>query len=71
MSGKVKKLGQEDIEYVDSEGNITGDKIFPSFKTFIDIYFYGVFDKIYEKQLKEDNEELPDKSKWYETERDF
>lgn len=27
----------EEIEYVDSEGNITGDKIFPSFKAFIDM----------------------------------
>ena len=61
----------EYMEYVDAHGVITGDKIFPDFKAFIDLYFYGKFDDAYEIQLKEDDEELPDKSKWYEKAQDF
>ena len=56
----------EFMEYINEQGIITGDKIFPDFKTFLDVYFYGKFDSLYEAQLAEDDEELPDKSKWCE-----
>ena len=59
------------MEYVDKHGVITGDKTFPNFKSFIDLYFYGKFDSVYEAQLKENGEELPDKSKWYEEAHSF
>ena len=61
----------EFAEYVNEDGIITGDKILPDFKSFIDLYFYGKFDNVYEVQLKENGEELPDKSKWYEKCRDL
>ena len=46
--------------YLDENGIVKGEKKFPDFKTLLELYFYGKYDKEYEQQLKKDGEELPD-----------
>ena len=46
--------------YIDRSGAVTGEKRFPDFKTLLEIYFYGKYDKAYEQQLRAYGEELPD-----------
>lgn len=48
--------------YIDRSGVVTGEKRFPDFKTLLEIYFYGKYDKAYEQQLRAYGEELPDYS---------
>jgi len=52
--------------YIDEEGNVIGLTFFPDFKTFIKLYFFGIYDKLYDKQMKDEGENTPDRSKWYE-----
>lgn len=56
-----KKKG---VEYINDKGVVVGVKMLANFKCFLRLYFYGIYDKNYEMQLEEDEEELPDKSEW-------
>lgn len=53
--------------YIDNRGVVTGEKKFPDFKTLLDIYFNGKYDKMYERQLKVCGEEMPDYSFYIRT----
>lgn len=46
--------------YIDAAGVVTGERLIPDFKTLLEIYFCGKYDKAYEKQLKANGEEMPD-----------
>lgn len=52
----------EDAGYIDGRGVVTGERKFPDFKTLLEIYFCGKYDKVYERQLKMSGEEMPDYS---------
>ena len=53
--------------YIDDRGVVTGEKKFPDFKTLLEIYFCGKYDKVYERQLKMCGEEMPDYSYYIRT----
>lgn len=46
--------------YLDENGTAHGIKRLPDFRTLLELYFYGKYDKEYEKQLEKNNEEKPD-----------
>lgn len=46
--------------YIDDHGVVKGEKIMPDFKTLLELYFYGKYDREYEQQLRERGEEQPD-----------
>ena len=46
--------------YIDDRGVVTGERLLPDFKTLLEIYFCGKYDKAYEKQLRANGEEMPD-----------
>lgn len=46
--------------YIDGRGVVTGEKKFPDFRTLLDIYFCGKYDKAYERQLRACGGEKPD-----------
>lgn len=46
--------------YIDDHGVVKGEKIMPDFKTLLELYFYGKYDREYEQQLSERGEEQPD-----------
>lgn len=46
--------------YIDDRGVVTGERLLPDFKTLLEIYFCGKYDKDYEEQLKASGEEMPD-----------
>lgn len=46
--------------YIDEQGVVTGERMFPDFKTLLEIYFCGKYDKAYERQLRANGEEMPD-----------
>lgn len=48
--------------YIDAKGNVTGERMFPDFRTLLEIFFYGKYDKAYEQQLRTYGEEMPDYS---------
>lgn len=48
--------------YIDDSGVVIGERCFPDFRTLLEIYFCGKYDKAYEKQLKTYGEEKPDYS---------
>lgn len=52
--------------YIDDNGKIVGRSFFPDFETFIRLYFYGPYDKLYDKQMEAEGENVPDRSEWYE-----
>jgi len=52
------------MKYMKEDDTVVGQPLFPDFETFIKLYFYGVWDQLYEHQLKMDEEDLPDKSTW-------
>lgn len=52
--------------YIDEDGRVIGMAFFPDFETFIRLYFYGVYDKLYDKQMTDEDEDLPDKSTWHQ-----
>lgn len=53
--------------YIDDRGVVTGERKFPDFKTLLEIYFCGKYDKVYERQLKICGEEMPDYSFYIQT----
>ena len=66
---QVKWFDHEEFDwqeagYMDEDGRVTGLALFPDFETFIRLYFYGVYDKLYDKQMKDEDEDLPDRSTW-------
>ena len=52
----------EKAGYIDEGGVVTGKRTIPDFKTLLEIYFYGKYDREYERQLRECGEEMPDYS---------
>lgn len=46
--------------YINKKGVVTGERIIPDFKTLLEIYFYGKYDREYERQLEARGEEMPD-----------
>lgn len=50
----------EKAGYIDERGVVTGERKIPDFRTLLEIYFYGKYDKEYERQLRERGEEMPD-----------
>lgn len=46
--------------YIDDHGVVKGEKIMPDFKSLLELYFYGKYDREYEHQLRERGEEEPD-----------
>lgn len=46
--------------YIDDQGVVKGEKIMPDFKTLLELYFYGKYDREYEQQLRERGDEMPD-----------
>ncbi|MDE6621771.1 MAG: SMI1/KNR4 family protein [Lachnospiraceae bacterium] len=52
----------KDAGYLDDKGMVIGDGKFPDFKTLLEVYFYGKYDKAYEQQLRDCGEEMPDYS---------
>lgn len=52
----------EHAGYIDGKGRVTGERKFPDFKTLLEIYFCGKYDKVYERQLRASGEEMPDYS---------
>lgn len=50
----------ESAGYIDDKGRVTGERMLPDFKTLLEIYFCGKYDKAYERQLEADGEEMPD-----------
>ena len=46
--------------YIDDHGVVRGETIMPDFKTLLELYFYGKYDREYEQQLRERGEEMPD-----------
>lgn len=46
--------------YIDGQGRVAGEWKFPDFKTLLEVYFYGKYDKAYEQQLKACGGEMPD-----------
>lgn len=46
--------------YLDEKGIAHGIKRLPDFKTLLELYFYGKYDKEYERQLEKNNEDKPD-----------
>lgn len=46
--------------YIDGRGVVTGERKFPDFRTLLEIYFCGKYDKMYERQLKACGGEKPD-----------
>lgn len=61
-----EEFNWEEAAYIDDEGIVTGDKIFPNFESFFNVYFYGIYDKLYDACWEEDGEEQPDKKSWCE-----
>lgn len=57
----------KDAGYIDERGRVTGERKFPDFKTLLEIYFGGKYDKAYERQLKACGEEMPDYSFYIHT----
>lgn len=55
---------QKGVEYINDEGIVVGDRKLADFKCFLQLYFYGIYDRNYEMQLEKDGEDMPDKSKW-------
>ncbi len=56
----------EEAAYIDKDGTVTGDKLLPDFESFLKLYFYGIYDNLYDKYLKRSGEEKPDRSSWCE-----
>ncbi|OUM58347.1 hypothetical protein PIROE2DRAFT_64467 [Piromyces sp. E2] len=52
------------MKYIKEDGTVIGQPLFPDFETFIKLYFYGVCDQLFERQLIMEKEELPDKTTW-------
>lgn len=50
----------KDAGYIDDRGVVTGERLLPTFKALLEIYFCGKYDKAYEEQLKASGEEMPD-----------
>lgn len=50
----------EKAGYLDENGIAHGTKRIPDFKTLLELYFYGKYDKEYEKQIAKNKEEKPD-----------
>ena len=50
----------ETAGYIDDQGVVKGEKIMPDFKTLLELYFYGKYDREYEQQLRERGDEMPD-----------
>ncbi|MDE6916531.1 MAG: hypothetical protein K2P39_07020 [Lachnospiraceae bacterium] len=48
--------------YIDDRGVVSGEKLFPDFKTLLEVYFCGRYDRAYEQQLRACGEEMPDYS---------
>lgn len=46
--------------YIDDRGVVTGERVFPDFRTLLEIYFCGKYDRAYERQLRAGGEEMPD-----------
>lgn len=46
--------------YLDEKGIAHGIKRLSDFKTLLELYFYGKYDKEYERQLEKNNEDKPD-----------
>jgi len=51
-------------EYIDDKGKVIGHPLFPDIETFIKLYFYGIFDKAFQRQNISEGEEQPDTSTW-------
>lgn len=54
----------EDAAYIDEDGVVTGEKLLPDFESFLKLYFYGIYDKLYDKYLKRSGKDEPDRSSW-------
>lgn len=63
--GRLCSFGQTEFDwrragYLDEQGIAHGIKRMPDFKTFLELFFYGKYDKEYERQLEKNNEGKPD-----------
>ena len=54
----------EDAGYSDENGVVTGEKLLPDFESFLKLYFYGIYDTLYDKYLERSKEAKPDRSSW-------
>lgn len=45
--------------YADEDDSIVGEPLFPDFRTLLEFYYCGLYDRTYEEQLEEDGEESP------------
>ena len=60
--------GELDEDYLGDDGKIHAYEVAPDFKTLLQWYFYGIYDKCYEEQCESEEEELPDYSTYIDWE---